>query len=257
MAKKFLRIKITAVTLVLLLCMSIGSVAATKIDLVDREDFVVDLQQTVYSVYHAYYTDGSLDGSVSDGFATDDGTTDMGVLVSSISKRTQYNGNSYSYSSYRIDSVSLTLVYTRQAPAPTEPTPEPVTEPSVEPTTQPATQPKPTEPAPKPTEAPAKPEPVAEQPTQAPTQPPTEAPTEAEVIPEQQTEEEITEAQVPLAQTPEAEPPKAAQPAEMPIVSPAPEAPTNQWFLPATVLMAALVLTGIALLVFGLKKKHR
>lgn len=263
MAKKFLKMKTIAFILVLLLCVSIVPVSATKIDLVDREDFVVDVQLTVYNVYHAYYTDGSLDGSVSDGYVTDDGYTEMHVIAANTSKRTQYNGNTYSYSSYQVDTAGkcLTLIYTRQEIIPTQPQPDPVTEPTVEPTTQPATQPvtepEPTEPAPKPTEIPAKPDPIAAQPSEAPTEPPTEA----EVIPEQPTEpdsqEEITEAQVPLAQPPEAEPPQAAQPAEMPIVTPAPEPPGNQWFLPATVLMAVLVVTGIALVVFSLRKNNR
>lgn len=262
--------------LVLIACFGLFSISgsASQIDIVDREDFVVEIQLTVYDVYHAYYTDGNLDGTVFDGYASDDGYSGIDAIVSGIAKLTSYGGNSYQYSYYSADTAgrTLTLVYTRSsAPAPTEP---PVTEaPATEP---PATEPAPTEPAPTqpPVTEPEPTRPPAAEPEKPDVTEP-EKPAEDETVPEAVPAEEvpppeqeisIPEASVPLAEAPApAEAPKAevskthAAPAEAPITAEAPVQPDTPapWVFPARIGAIAVITLGVLLLLFSFTKKIR
>ena len=268
--------------LALVLCFGLLNIptSASQIDIVDRDDFVVDIQLTVYDVYHAYYTDGNLDGTVSDGLASDDGHSGMASIVSGITKRTSYGGNSYQYSDYSADysSRTLTLIYTRSsAPAPTEPpvTEPPVTEPPVTepaPTEAPATEPTPTRPPATEPEKPVEP-PVTEaselevpEETEAPAEEetlPEAVPAEAEAPPPEQ-EIPIAEEPVPLAEAPasaeapKVEAPKAdAAPVAVPAEVPTQSDTTAPWVFAARIGAIAVITIGAALLLISITKKVR
>ena len=173
-----------AIVLALSLCLSLLAfpASASIIDLEDRDDFVVDIDLTTYTVEHRYYTDGALDGAVSGGLTSGDGSSTLDLIVMGIEKLTTYGGKTYLYSRYTVDADTdaITLIYERSnTPAPTDPpaTEPPVTEPPA--TEPPATQPPVTEPPvtqppatePKPTEPPAPPVTDPAPPVDSPTEP--------------------------------------------------------------------------------------
>ena len=187
-----------AIVLALSLCLSLLAfpASASIIDLEDRDDFVVDIDLTTYTVEHRYYTDGSLDGTVSGGLTSGDGSSTLDLIVMGIEKLTTYGGKTYLYSRYTVDADTdaITLIYERSnTPVPTDPpaTQPPVTEPPV--TQPPATEPPVTQPPatePKPTEPPAtqppvtNPAPPVDSPTEPVTQPDTPDATENPDVPD-------------------------------------------------------------------------